>query len=537
MSSTPKKYLSLEEAAKRLSVSTDQLIRMRENQEIRGFADRGTWKFRVEDVDEVARTRQADSSPEVPLIMDDSGPMVVGDDISDAGSSTILADLPSGGDVGEQPTVIRKGSDIIQKGSAERHPSDSDVKLLGSDSDSDITLAPADPGASDSDVKLVPEPSAEGSDSDVQLIDPHGADDSSDSDVALIGSGDSTVALDLAPDDSEQASVLSDDIGLALETGSSLTLAADSGISLESDEGITLDTGADSGISLESIGDSGISLEDSDADFQGTVPMMNALPEVDSVEETKFEIPVSDDSSFDLGLQDSDADTGVLNLADSGEAGLDDAVFDLDDDSAEEVDELEVAPEILGEDDELEDLDIFDADDEGIFEESGASQEFAAPVGGRALVIEQEWGGGTVAGLAVSCRLLAVAAVVSFDLVRTMWQAGDTTPSPTPAPALGGGWVARVENHPQKPGFFQRNRVSSASCCAHRIPAPNDSSSSPTPTLRRRAGCSAVVRPFVRDRRLDARCASPESPRGSPSPRPIPRASNSSSPKSSYRQT
>jgi excisionase family DNA binding protein len=65
MSSTPKKYLSLEEAAARLAVSKDQLIRMRESGDIRGFADRGTWKFRVEDVDELARTRQADSSPEV----------------------------------------------------------------------------------------------------------------------------------------------------------------------------------------------------------------------------------------------------------------------------------------------------------------------------------------------------------------------------------------------------------------------------------------------------------------------------------------
>jgi hypothetical protein len=424
MSSSPKKYLSLEETAARLSVTTDQLIRMRENQEIRGFADRGTWKFRVEDVDDLARSRQADSNPEVPML-DDSGPMVVGDDMSDAGSSTILGDAPRE-DVGEQPTVIRKGSDIIQKGSAERHPSDSDVKLLGSDSDSDITLAPADPHSSDSDVKLVPEPAAGGSDSDVQLIDPQDAEDSSDSDVALIGGSDSTVALDLAPDDSEQASVLSDDIGLALESGSSLTLAADSGISLEADEGITLDTGADSGISLEAIGDSGISLEDSD-EFSGTVPMMNAMPEVDSVEETKFEIPaVSDDSSFDLGMSDSGDETGVLNLEDSGEAALDDAVFDLDEETGDEVDELEVAPEILGEDDELEELDIFDAD-EGIFEESGASQEFAAPVA-RGMVIEQEWGGGTVAALAFSCVLMVIASVVSFDLVRTMWQWNEASP-------------------------------------------------------------------------------------------------------------
>src|SRR5688572_1265328 len=111
MSSTPKKYLSLDEASSRLGMTNEQLIRLREQGEIRGFADRGTWKFRVEDVEELSRTRQPDSSPEVPLL-DDSGPMVMGDDLSESGSSTILADLPSGADVGEQPTVIRKGSDV-----------------------------------------------------------------------------------------------------------------------------------------------------------------------------------------------------------------------------------------------------------------------------------------------------------------------------------------------------------------------------------------------------------------------------------------
>ena len=133
--------------------------------------------------------------------------------------------------------------------------------------------------------------------------------------MALIGGQDSTVALDLLPDDSEQASVLSDDSGLALDSGSSLTLAADSGISLEADEGITLDVGGDSGISLEGIGDSGISLEDSD-EFGGTVPMMDAMPAVESVDETKFEIPaMQDDSAFDLKMKDKRRDdTGVLDL-------------------------------------------------------------------------------------------------------------------------------------------------------------------------------------------------------------------------------
>ena len=224
MASTPKKYLSLEETAARLSVSRDQLIRMRENGEIRGFADRGTWKFRLEDVDEFARSRQSDSEPDVQM-HGDSGPMVIGDEVADSGSSTVLSGRE---DVGDEPTVIRKGD----AGAA----SDSDVKLVGADSDSDITLAPGgDPAGSDSDVKLIPDEAADDSDSDVQLIDPTAAgEDSSDSDVALIGGSDSTVALDMPSDDSEQASVLSDDSGLALDSGSSLTLAADSGISLES---------------------------------------------------------------------------------------------------------------------------------------------------------------------------------------------------------------------------------------------------------------------------------------------------------------
>jgi excisionase family DNA binding protein len=484
MSSAPKKYLSLEEAAARLGVTRDELVRMREHGEVRGFADRGTWKFRVEDVEDLARSRQADSSPDVPLLADDSGPLIVGErGQSRSDSSTILADDAAAGgeDLGEQPTVIRKKGDVQKTSDSDvklagdlsdsdsdvrlvserkgkpKPTSDSDVKLIGADSDSEITLAAEDGMGSDSDVRLVPEPaSKQGSDSDVQLIDhKQAADDSSDSDVALIGGSDSAVALDL--DRGAQASVLSDDGGSVLDTGDSSMLLADSGISLESgsgvalrpdssikladEEGITL-APSESGISLEAVGDSGISLEDSD-EFAGTVPMMNALPH-DSVEETKFEIPSlgDDDSAFDLQAGGSGEETSVLELQDSGETTLDDAVFDLDEGEgaeAEAADELEVAPDVLGEDDELEELDVFDAD-EGLFEESGASQEFAAPIAGRAVALEQEWSGGLVAGLAVSTVLLLLATIVSFDLIRTMWSWHDATPvSSTLLKMFGGG--------------------------------------------------------------------------------------------------
>ena len=69
-----KKYLTLEEAARQLGMAPDELVRLRERSEIRGFADRGTWKFQSEDVEEFARSRDADSSPEVPIIDDKPRP-------------------------------------------------------------------------------------------------------------------------------------------------------------------------------------------------------------------------------------------------------------------------------------------------------------------------------------------------------------------------------------------------------------------------------------------------------------------------------
>lgn len=67
-----KKYLSLDEAATQLGMSTDQLMRFREQGDIRGFADRGSWKFREQDIEEFLRTRQADSSPDIPIITSDN---------------------------------------------------------------------------------------------------------------------------------------------------------------------------------------------------------------------------------------------------------------------------------------------------------------------------------------------------------------------------------------------------------------------------------------------------------------------------------
>ena len=66
-----KKYLNLEEAASLLKLKNEELIRFREKGEIRGFADRGTWKFKSDDVEEFRRRRQPDSDPDMPIMDED----------------------------------------------------------------------------------------------------------------------------------------------------------------------------------------------------------------------------------------------------------------------------------------------------------------------------------------------------------------------------------------------------------------------------------------------------------------------------------
>ena len=163
-----KKYLSLEEAAAQIGIKTEDLIRLREKGEVRGFADRGTWKFKADDVAEYRRRQQPDSDPDLQII----------DDFSESESD----------DVGKQATVIRKGGPA---------KSDSDVRLVTDDPDqkknrltgSSDELPSVGLHDSDSDVRLV-EPSKgieQGSDSDVTLVVPRkDLKSDSDSDVRMV---------------------------------------------------------------------------------------------------------------------------------------------------------------------------------------------------------------------------------------------------------------------------------------------------------------------------------------------------------------
>ncbi|QDT93741.1 hypothetical protein [Gimesia algae] len=433
-----KKYLNLEEAAAELGMEKEELNRIREAGDIRGFADRGAWKFRMEDVEELGRSRQADSDPAIPLfnnedledddlfdsaILDDDGLTLESDSVIDED------------EVGEQATVIRGSVHDDDDEPVELSSSDSDVRLVvddgddlqldsepelvavGEDSDSDVRLtedSSIDLG-SDSDVKLVntdSEPDFEildldtGSDSDVKLV----ADDSSpmgsESDVALIGEdfdlgSDSDVAL--VSDDSDESSILAEDSGLSLAEDSGISLASDSGISLAGplDSGISLESADESGISLVGDDASGLSLQDDDTgsdisitadsgislepfdveDADQTSPMVSAGAGKDAT----MEIPALDDdedfadSSFDL--EDTNSDTSVLMLNEDGDTGgsSGSVILDSDDDEGESAifdDDEFASDDGMSDvfDDEDDFDDIYDADDDD-FDDSFQSGE------------------------------------------------------------------------------------------------------------------------------------------------------------------
>lgn len=493
-----KKYLSIEEAASQLGVSATELNRLREKGLIRAFADRGTWKFKEEDVEKLVRSREADSNPDVPLHQapsaSSSSEMVIDDE-------DVLAD---------QPTIIRKSpgedssdsdvrlifDDAMKVDEGDGPPllddSDSDVKLAAppagasaDDSDSDVKLAGSKQGildtGSDSDVKLVmddaPTEDTSGSDSDVRLV-------SSDSsgEVKLAGSSDSIPIA--ATDDSSVvgdaeggssvvgksggSSVVSGDSGISLGEGSGIALASDSGISLErpNDSGISLSEesslvlGEDSGISLAGSdvplkSESGISLagqppsdktkkksgkvkaQPDAEDLSGTVPLMDVpLAEDEDLLDTHMEVPALDDSQASDDLFGDEGETAnVVTLDDEDEEGYDvtanipthggAALEDSEEEMVATDDEepVEVADDLVGEDDELAE-DVFGAEDDDFADEveSGESHsELPVSPRGMVAVAEQDWGPMMHSLLIASTISAVICGTVLFDMVRNMW--------------------------------------------------------------------------------------------------------------------
>jgi excisionase family DNA binding protein len=133
-------YYTLEQAAQILRVSPEDLKEMARKKEIRAFQDRSGWRFRSQEIDELARAKGYGSDPELPL--GEAAKAKAGDSgAKDVFNFSLESDESDEVPLGREPT------------SAEKHPSRSPTpKSGGSKSGS---KSPPPKASSDSDVRLV----------------------------------------------------------------------------------------------------------------------------------------------------------------------------------------------------------------------------------------------------------------------------------------------------------------------------------------------------------------------------------------------
>ena len=165
-----KKYLSIEEAAEMLGIPKEELNRLRSRGDIRGFSDRGTFKFKEEDVEELGRRLQPSSEPDLQMLDGEDDSSVLDEDpaSSEDDAPSIIRRLSAGGGGANEDESDPIGSIFDDFGNNDLGSSDSDVRLVMDErldakhsSDPDVML---DMGESDSDVRLTDD-----SDSDVKI--------------------------------------------------------------------------------------------------------------------------------------------------------------------------------------------------------------------------------------------------------------------------------------------------------------------------------------------------------------------------------
>ena len=339
-----KKYITLEEAADRLGLSADELSAVREQGQIRGFADQGSWKFLETDIEEYGRSQEVDSSSDIPMF--DEGFF---DDESSSGDSDSDVQMVDGVDLSSSDSDVRLSSDDAISDSS---PStDSDIQL-NDDSDNNLggtsvlDFSEGDDLDSDSDVRLAgaapAQPAGEtGTDPDIDLSALQGgsSDESShllqgldsDSDVRLSSEGGSVLGDDAA-DEPKALSDSDSDVRLSTGDDSSVSLgeltgAADSDLRLADDSkvmgldsasDVALGGGDDSNVVLEVDSDSDVHLVDSPGDSDSDVALAG-------LDRTDSDIRLADaPPAFDQGAtvamslpQDSD-----LKLIDRDESGI-----------------------------------------------------------------------------------------------------------------------------------------------------------------------------------------------------------------------
>ncbi|MEZ6119856.1 MAG: helix-turn-helix domain-containing protein [Pirellulaceae bacterium] len=449
------KLIQLQEAAQLLGISPDELTEMRSRNEIFGYRDGSTWKFKEQELERIAAERgitlgaapsipTADSMGDVDAVSLDEELTLDLDDLDlggdaeesvslgeaelaktdDGTGSTVIGepDLSLGSESDIQP-IEEGGSELrLASGSGVVSPSDSELGLAGSDV-LNMDASPVESGSAELAMaadELGDDLSLESSDDDIDLSldddelkledsgsldldEPHEKASKSPNASASASGFGSAIDLDLGDDDFVLGGSGSDVTGGAGDSGINLTSPSDSGLSLEE----PLDLAGGSSIeSLELGEDDMIVVDDavdldagtdvqSDDDFLLT-PMGGDLDEE------------SDSGSQVIALDSEEFDESAATiLGDAGGLGVDDFA--------------EVDGGGFGDD-------AVDFESVGGFEEEATVVAGGSAAAGAALAstsvrqsTEAEYSIWNVLGLFTIVLVLGITGTMMMDLINNIW--------------------------------------------------------------------------------------------------------------------
>ncbi len=411
-------FYTLEEAARVLGMSADELKSKAQAREVRAFLDSGSWRFRVVDVDELARRRGLGSDAELQLsdlempVSGSSGNI----DLSefhlgvakpDLGAETAHLGISKGSEKSSDsseddilldeltvpPGPATGSSSVIIGGMSGKLPSDSDVRLVPDAakgaSDSDVQLMPSVKPPSDSDVTLIKDDTADhgllsssdsgetarggpllgssaevqaGSDSDFELnpsselLDALQPDSGSDFELSALDASDEFESTPLATKASD-SDVTAADPKLS---GINLSKPSDSGINLQSGPGLGI--GQADSIELAPLSDEEIKSTSSRAAKARPSKPKPSLAATPPPAVKKGEKDIFDDTDFevDVPLSDSDSDDKTVQLEAASDFDLEDSdtgseVFAIDEEAVDQNASTAMAPSAFAEDEEDED--------------------------------------------------------------------------------------------------------------------------------------------------------------------------------------
>jgi excisionase family DNA binding protein len=385
------KYYNSAETAKLLGTTVDEIKHMLERRELHGYRDGADWKFKVEDIDRLAK----DAPQPKPAAEEDGG-------------DVLLSEVELGqSDPGMSGTVIGLNPAARMPGGGDVRMAESDLALSALNDDSVVPISTKKKSPSDS----------KGSKFDDLSLDNLTLEGSS---AIITGKSGGSSTIDLGGKGKDDDLVLGGSSG---SLSSNIVLGSDSGISLvdPSDSGFSLDTP----VSLATPAEESLELSEDDMLVSADAPRAGVLKDDDFLLtplEEATDMDGSESGSQVIALDTEGEESGTMIGAGSAvsmAAMIDDDMSVQPGLGAGIVGPLD-GPAVLGPSPTLAD---------------GVAISPVSAVG------EPPYTGWQIAGLSVCAVLLLLCGAMMFDLVRCMWSWEQPTTITSGLMNTIGGWV------------------------------------------------------------------------------------------------